>query len=171
MAIGTRQSGVRRELYEPKWSTLRIPRSQNNDLVFFAVKSGIDRVSNIDQPGVISVHEGLTVYRMLLQPFYGTSEPDQVAFFRETIIELKIQKDRAYQLLLSHQLSGSGFAGATSLATLGEQAPGKATDLGEVYIGPGETFEGRLRFFRAIRTAVDIVATLTLESMVDEPVT
>ncbi len=171
MAIGTRQSGVRRELYEPKWSTLRIPRSQTQDLVFFSQKSGIDRVSNIDQGGVISVHEGLTVYRMIFQPFYGSSEPDQIAFFRETLIELTIQKDRAYQLMLSLQASGSGFAGATSLVTQGEQAPSKANDLGEVYIGPGETFEGRLRFFRALQTANDLIASLVLESMVDEPVT
>lgn len=166
--LDSRQSGVRRELYEPKWSTLRIPRSNERDLVFFAIRAQIDRVSNIDQAGVISVHEGLLVFRMLFIPWFGTSLMDYAAIARETIIELTIQKDKAYSLILGHQLPGVGFN--FDLPSLGEPAPSKATDLGEVDIGPGETFEGRLRFFRALQTGNDVLATLQLESMTDEPI-
>jgi len=168
--LGSRQTGSRRELYEPKWSTLRITRSNESDQVFFSVKSGVDRISNIDQAGVISIHEGLTVFRMLITPWYGTSEADYIAFARESIIELTVQKDKAYSLAVANQADGLGFYGG-SLATLGYPSPNAATDLGEVEIGPGETFEGRLRFFRALQTGQDILVTLTLESMVDEPVT
>ena len=169
--LGSRQSGVRRELYEPKWSTLRIARSNERDVVFFAVKSGVDRVSNILQAGVISVHEGLTVFRMIITPWFGTSGPDYTAFAREALIQLKVQKDEAYELLVAQSMAGSGFAGATPLVTLGEQAPNKASDLGEVEIGPGETFEARLRFFRQLQTKNDLIVTLMLESMSDEPIT
>lgn len=168
--LGSRQSGERRELYEPKWSTLRITRSNESEQVFFQVKSGVKRISNIDQPGVISVHEGLTVFRMLLTPWYGTSEADYIAFARDTLIELTVQKDLAYRLLVANQADGLGFYNG-SLATLGYPSPNAATDLGEVEIGPGETFEGLLRFFRPLQTGQDMLITLTLESMVDEPIT
>ena len=166
----SRLTPVRRRLYEPKWSTQRIPAQASRDTLFFRQQSSIDRLSNIEQSGVISVHESATVFKILLLPWFGTSEAEQIAFHRVAVMELTIQKDKAYKLLAATQQAAVGFAGNTSLAGLGEPASKKATSLGEVDIGAGETFDVRFVYPSALNTQRDQILTVMLESMFDEPV-
>lgn len=169
--LPSRLTGLRRQLYEPRWATKIITAGQKSDVVFFRDTSSHDRISNVEQAGANSVHEGLTIFRILLMFWPGASEPDLVAFYRTAIMRVKVQKDKAYELLAqTHGASGIGFTGATSLVNYGEAAPGKAASIGQLDVGPGDSFEIRLVFGENLPTQNDQILTIQLEAMADEPI-
>jgi len=167
----TRMGPSRRRLYEPKWSTKNIPAQAAQSTIFFREQQTVDRLSNVGQSGVINVHDSATVFKILLLPMLGTDEVDQIGFYNSALVELKIQKSNAYQLLAGTLQACVGMAGATSISYLGEPASRKATAIGEVDIGAGESFDVKMVYPGAIPTQNDQALTVMFESMFDEPVT
>jgi len=169
--LPTRLTGLRIQKFAPRWSTKVVDAGRRKALVFFKETNENDRISNIEVAGANSIHEGILVYRVLLLFWPGASEADLAAFYTQVILSIKVQKDNAYELLAqTHGCSGVGFTGNTSLANYGEAAPGKASSIGNLAIGPGDTFEVRLRFEVALPSLNALPLTIQLEAMADEPI-
>lgn len=169
--LPTRLTGLRRQLYEPRWSSKLVEAGRRKDLVFFKETNENNRISNVQIGGQSSIHEGIVVYRLLCLFWPGCSEADLAAFFRQAIFNIKVQRDTAYQLLaMTAGIAGVGFGGNTSQANYGDIQPRNASSIGNMAIGPGDVFEVRVQVDVALPTLNDMPVSFQLEAMADEPI-
>lgn len=168
-AFPTRATQVRRVQYQPKWSTARIPAQNTGTITFFRTTSNVDRITNVKLAGQVSTKEGDIVHRIMPMLWYGTGEADQIAVLETAILEFKVLNNQAYQLLLRSIMPGVGFFNGSS-PTLGLPSPKDATAIGQVPLGPGDTFSIDQRWPFAIPSQNAVIETIQLEIMTDLPV-
>lgn len=162
-----RHADKRRIQYRPKWDRQRVPAQASSEIQFFRNTSANRLKNNLDQAGVVSVYEAMVIKRLLFIPIYGTSEADMIELLNNSLVELHIQNDRAYELALITQQSGVGLVGG-SVPSIGEAAVGKASSIGQVVIGGGISFFIMLKFpGGALKTQHDIILKCQLETMND----
>lgn len=169
-AFPTRATQVRRVQYAPKWSTARIPAQNSQTIVFFRTTNAVDRVSNLKLAGQQSTKEGDIVHRLMPMLWFGTGEADQIAVIEPGILEFQVLNNQAYQLLLRSIMPGVGFTGNTSVANLGWPSPRESTAIGQVPLGPGDTFSLSERWPGAITSQNAVIETIQLENMTDIPI-
>jgi hypothetical protein len=171
-ASDQRQSGKRRKKYDPKHDTQVIPANNNGEIVFFQNAGIIDRLSNIKQAGMVNVHESFRLFRILPLLWDGTPEAEQVAVRRQGTLELQVQGDLAYRLLLSSLNPGHGWTGNTSMSQPGFASFRHASSVGKVTIGAGQNFDVRLKWPQnGCNTQNRTLMTCLLEQFVDQPIT
>lgn len=168
-AFPTRATQVRRVQYAPKWSTARIPAQNTGTITFFRTTSNTDRVTNVKLAGQVSTKEGDIVHRIMPMLWYGTGEADQIGVLETCILNFQVLNNQAYQLLLRSIMPGVGFINGTA-PTLGWPAPKDATAIGQVPLGPGDTFSLGQSWPGAIPTQNAVIETIQLEIMSDLPV-
>lgn len=162
-----RHVDTRRYLYRPKWDARTILAGDRQDVSFFTNRSPNRWVTNLNQAGTVNVYESFVLSRVLFSPLFGTDETDMIECLNDGLIEIQIQNDRAYELLLFFQQPGNGIQGG-SQASHGAPITGYATDLGQVIIGGGIDFSVTLKWPNPIlATSEDIVMRCQLETMAD----
>lgn len=168
--LPSRDTHLRRQIYRQFWHEKTILAGASGDIVFFRELDSNIRVSNMEAAGQIPVRKAVLLKKLIVRPCFGTSGPDQAAFFDRSIVRLHIEGDDAYRFLAFTLNQGVGLINSP-LVALGEPAPQKAFDLGMIPLGAGQSFNVTIHLSQQIATANDMLVTTYIHTLTDEPIT
>lgn len=155
LPTGPMSGGMMRRLREPRWSREIIDPGQTIDTVFFQRKCPNDRDSNLDHGGVLSIHESLVFDQVfvLFAPEDPIEEIERV--MDGAVFVVYVHRDRAYYLCVEDSRMGPRT---------------KIFYLGPVLVGPGESFEFRIRQLDKLTPKVPLHVTVCVNCYVDQPI-
>lgn len=152
--LPSRDIGLRRKYYRQFWHEKTVPADAYGDIVFFRETSHSNRISNMEQCGQIPIYQSAMIKKFVIKFPSTSSKEDINKLLDELVFTVRVEGDLAQRFVRPTQIKDFEAV----------------YDVGEIYLGAGQSFNVVMHFARQLELSADVIPTVVLETMIEEPI-